>query len=336
MQIIPMYVTFVMPAYNAADYIGEAIVSLQSQTVKDWRLVVVDDASTDSTAKIVERLTKEDNRIGLIRMEKGSGSAYQPRKRAILEADTEWVAPLDADDFVEADYLEKLLAKQLTTNADAVYPVMWQKREEDDFRVTPSESFVKENSIRKGNECVELTLDGWRINCNGGLIRKKYYLKTFDKYGSDLTYSCADELLTRQLLFSLPKVAFSEARYFYRVNPESITRKKSIKLIDFLINNVSLLDFTKANFGEDSSANKLAQRQNFHGIFQAVRLLNKFEFSESDSREAMRRVRESLSKVDFKALKGQVSPRYLSLLRSGLGPTRFFIGIYDRLGSKKK
>ncbi len=109
------------------------------------------------------------------------------------------------------------------TGADIVYPTM-HYGDESEHTITPLDKELYAGS-HKGKECVKLTLNGWRINCNGGVIRKECYTDTFSTFGSSLTYSCADELLSRQLLFMTPTVAFSPAKYFYRPNCDSITRK---------------------------------------------------------------------------------------------------------------
>ena len=88
-------ICWVMPAYNAAGFIAEAIDSVVAQTVTGWELIVVDDGSTDNTADIAARYADSDPRIRLLRMPAPSGSAYQPRKLAIEETGAEVVAPLD-------------------------------------------------------------------------------------------------------------------------------------------------------------------------------------------------------------------------------------------------
>lgn len=316
-------VTFVMPAYNAGKYIQEAVASLQAQSVAEWGLIIVNDGSTDDTLETVRRLAASDVRIRVISMDKGSGSAYQPRKRAIMEADTSLVAPIDADDWVEPDYLAKLLQKMEETGADIVYPTMYgpSVNGQPPVRITPSVEFHYER-VYDGKENVKFTLDGWRINCNGGLIRKSLYEETFEKFDSSLTYSCADELLTRQLLWLTPKVAFSDAEYYYRPNEESITRRPSLKLFDFLINSRTLVEFAADRFGKDSEEYLLAQRQNFHSYFNALRVLDKYRFTKEDKGSALRLIKDHSKSIDSKFLKGKVSPRYLMLLKSGTTASR--------------
>lgn len=56
-----------MPVYNGARFIGEALNSLLSQSFKDWKLVIADNASTDETEQICRDFAKADNRINYVR-----------------------------------------------------------------------------------------------------------------------------------------------------------------------------------------------------------------------------------------------------------------------------
>lgn len=100
-------VQVVMPAYNAAEYVGEAIESVLAQTFADWELVVVDDGSTDATPDIVSSYA--DERIRLLRIEH-AGLPAVARNRGLAESRSPFVAFLDADDFWREDKLERQLA----------------------------------------------------------------------------------------------------------------------------------------------------------------------------------------------------------------------------------
>jgi succinoglycan biosynthesis protein ExoO len=96
----------ITPAYKAARYIGQAIESVQAQTLTDWEMIIVDDASPDETAEVVKRYL-DDPRIKLIRSERNRGECGA-RNLALEAAQGEWIAVLDADDWFAPERLEHL------------------------------------------------------------------------------------------------------------------------------------------------------------------------------------------------------------------------------------
>lgn len=92
-----MKVTVIIPTYNYASFIGNAIKSVLAQTCKDWDIIVMDDGSTDNTKAVVEKFVREyPGRIFYhVQKNQGSGAA---RNNAIRLATGEYIAFLDADD----------------------------------------------------------------------------------------------------------------------------------------------------------------------------------------------------------------------------------------------
>ena len=91
-------VSVIMPAYNCAAYIEEAIQSVLAQSYSYWELLVVDDCSSDQTVALVQRLQQQDTRIRLLQNTTNLGGAGA-RNRAIEQAKGRYIAFLDADDF---------------------------------------------------------------------------------------------------------------------------------------------------------------------------------------------------------------------------------------------
>ena len=88
-------VSIVIPLFNKETTILRAVNSVFSQTNKNFELIIVNDGSTDNSAKLVESLSGDD-RIRLITQNNaGPGTA---RNRGIREAKTDLIAFLDADD----------------------------------------------------------------------------------------------------------------------------------------------------------------------------------------------------------------------------------------------
>lgn len=90
-------VSIIMPTWACANFICEAIQSIQAQTYKNWELLIQDDCSTDNTDKVVASLAEFDSRIKYECNPKNTGAATT-RNNALKRAEGRWVAFLDSDD----------------------------------------------------------------------------------------------------------------------------------------------------------------------------------------------------------------------------------------------
>lgn len=103
-----MKVSVVIPLYNKAAFVLNAVRSVQMQTWTDWELIVVDDGSKDDGPRLVQALN--DPRIRLLRQPNAGVSVA--RNTGIAAAQSAWVALLDADDYWTERHLERLVALQ--------------------------------------------------------------------------------------------------------------------------------------------------------------------------------------------------------------------------------
>lgn len=99
-------VSVVIPAYNAALYLPEAISSILDQSFKDFELIVIDDASKDETWSIIQSFASKDSRIRAFRNENNLGIAGN-RNRGLELATGKYLAWQDADDISVPTRLEK-------------------------------------------------------------------------------------------------------------------------------------------------------------------------------------------------------------------------------------
>lgn len=109
-----------MASYNAAPYLGTAIASIQAQTVRDWELIVVDDASQDQSPALIDAYALTDNRIRPVRLPHNSGAAAA-RNTAIELARGRYIAFLDSDDRWRKDKLARQAEVFETSGAPLVY-----------------------------------------------------------------------------------------------------------------------------------------------------------------------------------------------------------------------
>lgn len=99
-------VSIITPARNAANTIAASIDSVVAQSLQDWELLVIDDASSDNTAEIVGRYANDDSRIRLIRQSRQGGVAAA-RNVGLAEVRGRFVAFVDADDLWQPEKLAR-------------------------------------------------------------------------------------------------------------------------------------------------------------------------------------------------------------------------------------
>ncbi len=130
-------ISVIMPCYNAAAYVEEAIVSVLEQTYPHNEVIVVDDGSQDASREIVTRLGEaHPGRIRLYQQDRKG--PYPARNLGLSHARGEFVAFLDADDWWREDCLEVLLAALRDNDADLSY-CGWQNVGE---RAANSEPYI--------------------------------------------------------------------------------------------------------------------------------------------------------------------------------------------------
>lgn len=103
-----MKVSVIIPAYNCARFLSDALESVKHQTYGAHETIVVDDGSTDSTAAVACSFMG-DGKVRYVRQENKGVSAA--RNSGIAEAKEEYIAFLDADDVYEPRFLESMLDK---------------------------------------------------------------------------------------------------------------------------------------------------------------------------------------------------------------------------------
>lgn len=97
-------ISIIIPAYNAANTIEYCVESILSQTYQDWELIIIDDGSTDNTLDVCQSF--QNKRIQVYHKENGGVSSA--RNSGLAYAKGEYIAFVDADDYLEPMYLEHL------------------------------------------------------------------------------------------------------------------------------------------------------------------------------------------------------------------------------------
>ena len=107
----PPAISIVIPAFNAARFLGATLDSVRAQTCPDWECVVVDDGSRDGTADVARRQAATDPRVRLVRQENRGTSTARNHGYGETHPGSEFVVFMDADDQWLPDALETLRAE---------------------------------------------------------------------------------------------------------------------------------------------------------------------------------------------------------------------------------
>ena len=100
-------VSVIIPVYKSEKYIERCVSSVISQTEKALELILIDDGSPDSSGEICDKLSEKDGRIRVIHTENHGVS--HARNIGIAESAGEYITFVDADDWIEKNYVEYLL-----------------------------------------------------------------------------------------------------------------------------------------------------------------------------------------------------------------------------------
>lgn len=154
-------ISVIIPVYNVADWLDTCMESVVKQTFTEFEVILLDDGSDDGSQDKCRQWAENDSRIRLIR--KDNEGLSPTRNRGILEARGKYVVFVDADDWVDARYLELLYRRAVETGADIV--------ECDVFRV--NEETGKKN-----------------IRICSGVMGMDYALEEHMKYGYTAIWKC--------------------------------------------------------------------------------------------------------------------------------------------------
>lgn len=237
-NILGDLVSIIMPAYNCQRYIENAIQSVISQTYNSWELIVIDDGSKDNTVRIIEELSKKDNRIRFYKNEKNLGVS-ETRNRGIALANGEWIAFLDSDDMWEVSKIEKQIKLSNKVGAEFIFT----------GSSFINESGIKYKGILRAPEKVNYKKLRTHniISCSSVLIKKKFF-QNIRMEKDDMHEDYAVWL--RILRTGVYAYGINEPLLIYRISPNSKSgnKIKTIKMTYKVFRFIGMNPFGAAYF----------------------------------------------------------------------------------------
>ena len=226
-------VSVIIPFHNVESYIEQCLDSVLNQTLKDIEVILVDDASDDNSARIVEKFTKNDDRIKVLKLTDRKGQGYA-RNRAIEVATGEYIGFVDSDDFVKPEMFEKLYQTAVKSNLDIT---MCQAIEYDDVtgRYIESDYYSLEplsifkDKVFEPKDTKEFILD-INVALWNKIYKTDYLRKIGEKFPEGFIYEDLPFFFGTYLPAKKIQIVW-EKFYVYRVRAKNSTMQKVNKKV---------------------------------------------------------------------------------------------------------
>ncbi|MCL2146433.1 MAG: glycosyltransferase [Synergistaceae bacterium] len=219
-------VSVIVPVYNMEKYIGKCLDSLVSQSFSWYEAIIVNDGSSDNSARICECYLSRNQNFRMIN-QVNCGLGYA-RNTGIREAYGEYITFLDSDDYLEKDAIKRMYG--LITEAEADVVVCGFKRVTEDGKYL--NEFVPRITGKTGKtEYIHHLLSrGIPVNACGKMIRTSI-VRENDLYFSSVPYG-EDYLFNIALSQKVENVLISDYNpYFYRYTTNSMVTTLNPKYI---------------------------------------------------------------------------------------------------------
>ena len=243
-SILKSKVSIIVPAFNTENYFEKCLNSLINQTLKEIEIIIVNDGSTDDTLEIAKSFAEQDSRIRVINQaHRKQGAA---RNMGMQVAKGEYIGFVDADDWVDLDYFEKLYTAAKKYNSDIALATnirigngITKKRlniEKEEFVTTLQDKIDVSKQVKNP--------------CPTNKIYRREMLASNNIIWPEGVY-CEDKLFTMQAIYySNGLVTVPDIYYYYFRNPQSTVNSKSKKhskekKADKIISQKAVLKFLK-------------------------------------------------------------------------------------------
>lgn len=224
-------ISIIIPVYNAENYIARCLDTVINQTYKNLQIIIINDGSTDKSGDICREYAQKDNRIEYY-YQANAGQAVA-RNKALDQMTGDYVAFVDADDYVSYDFVE-MLYSELKKNSAQIAICDYLRTNRLDEKITICNTLNKINVIT-GKELLYWFVDQDPVMTDV-LWNKLFCGDLFQDIRFPEGKIYEDFLVCDKLLMETSRVVYIEKKmYFYFINPKSTTKKSwSLKSMDIL------------------------------------------------------------------------------------------------------
>jgi glycosyltransferase involved in cell wall biosynthesis len=223
-------VSVIIPVYNTSPYLRRCMDSITGQTLRDIEIVCINDGSSDDSLEILREYEAKDSRVRVIDFSENRGVSVA-RNTGMDAAQGEYIGFVDSDDYVDADFYEKLYAKAVETGAEIIKGADWQMITGNKITIERLNSRIKKNRVYFSQQYVTALFKTRFIREKGihfpvGLL-----------VGEDQVFSITAALRAVEICFA----ETAQYYYFRRENSVNSTKWSSDKCVAFADSRLQLL-----------------------------------------------------------------------------------------------
>ncbi len=220
-------VYIIMPNYNGADYLRASISSVINQSYQNWKLLIVDDCSTDNSVEIIKNFAKQDSRISYHLLRENTGRPAVPRNIGLRMAEGDYVAFIDSDDIWHPEKLQLQISLALNGQYSFIATGVCHFVDEDAISVKPMDGNLANISIKKYSH-KDMLIKNRIISGSSALIDLSLIRDNELFFKEDMRYRAVEDyLFWLKVLEFTDKCAFIDLPLvFYRHSLTSISKSK--------------------------------------------------------------------------------------------------------------
>ena len=237
-------VSVIVPVYNVEKYLDSCLTSLVNQDFQDYEIIIIDDASTDSSLTICQKYAKLYPQITLINSSENQGVSVA-RNKGIRYSSGQYLSFVDPDDYVASDFLSMLYKAAMASSADLVVCNFYRFYDQGRSIKVASKNF---NSFLLSPKDFLGTVFSLNTSHHPNIQVRGFVWNKFirrDIIGKDLfepSNGAEDEIFLMKIFSRLEKIEYiGKPLYFYNQRSSSLS-KSPCYILGFLKTRFSLLN----------------------------------------------------------------------------------------------
>lgn len=304
-------VTVIIPVYEPGIFLRKCIDSVCNQTLKDIEIIIIDDCGNDGSMQLLSQMALQDSRIQIISNQKNEGAGVS-RNKGIENAKGEYLAFVDADDYLAPDFIELLYQKGRKENAEIVKGRYADVHDKVIDETEGKRQLIRiEKALKEGRHLYEVFANGHF----SAIYKREWINERRVRYGNS-TFGEDTTFLLRACsqcrLFSMEPLAL----YYHVQNWNSSTAKISTYRLDQ--QRISLeeqTDFLLDTWKQKISSVYLSNRVSWNLAIHAAAVRRSLPIADTD--RFLFAIRNKVMDVPYDRLDGKLESEVRALIEFG-------------------